>query len=332
MQRAQLDPGCSARIVTRLCLYYDEGADPALDRPGYVRAASSTAWVGARLAVVQDDANFIALVDPHTGGTTSITLPAGADGKRLFDDLRGTKHAKLDLEACFSFSDVGGTQLIALGSGSEPLRERIVQLAFAADEREVESVRVVDARAFYAQLQARPDFCGAELNLEGALVRGDSLCLLQRGNGSTALGQAPVNALGELSFAQFQASLADPNASIPSLTRVTQFDLGELDGVRFSFTDMTLTPAGNLLFVASAEDSSDSVSDGAVHGTRIGHIASDGTTRMAPLQNEDGTASLLKAEGMVLDRADPGRAFLVVDMDDPALPALLLQVALSFPA
>src|SRR4051812_48789008 len=116
MQRAQLDPACSAPIVARRGLHYDEGAAPGLDRPAHVRAASSTAWLGARLAIVQDDANFIALVDPRTGAASSITLPAGADGKRLFDDLRGTKHAKQDLEACFSFSDAGKWQLIALGS------------------------------------------------------------------------------------------------------------------------------------------------------------------------------------------------------------------------
>ena len=332
MQRAQLDPGCSARIVGRRGLYYDEGASPLLDRPAHVRAASSTAWLGARLAIVQDDANFIALVDPQTGAASSITLPAGADGKRLFDDLRGTKHAKLDLEACFSVFDLGQWQLVALGSGSEPPRERVVQLVFAADAAEVASMRVIDASAFYAQLHARHDFCGAELNLEGALVRGDTLLLVQRGNGATTSEDVPFNALGELSWPQFQAYLADPSGPVPTLTRVTPFELGERDGVRFTFTDATLTPAGNLLFVASAEASSDSVTDGAVHGTRIGHIAEDGTTRMAPLQNEDGTESLLKAEGMVLDRTDARRAWIVVDMDDPALPALLLEIALTFPA
>jgi len=45
--------------------------------------ASESAWVGERLAVVQDDANFIALVDPASGLASSVVLPAGADGALL---------------------------------------------------------------------------------------------------------------------------------------------------------------------------------------------------------------------------------------------------------
>ena len=55
---------------------YAAGVDSSLDRPGHIRAGSGLAWVGDRLAVVQDDANFIALVDPTTGLADSIVLPS----------------------------------------------------------------------------------------------------------------------------------------------------------------------------------------------------------------------------------------------------------------
>ena len=45
MQRAEQDDRCSARVVSRRGLFYRAGADPALDRPAHVRAASGVAWV-----------------------------------------------------------------------------------------------------------------------------------------------------------------------------------------------------------------------------------------------------------------------------------------------
>lgn len=95
----------SARILRTTPLRYAEGADPALDRPAHVRAASAVARVGGRLAIVQDDANFVALVDPATGLAEAVTLPAGEGGLRQFDDLRGNKRFKLDLESCVLLED-----------------------------------------------------------------------------------------------------------------------------------------------------------------------------------------------------------------------------------
>ncbi|HYW51677.1 MAG TPA: hypothetical protein VE861_13775, partial [Gemmatimonadaceae bacterium] len=71
------DRSLDARIVRRVPMFYADGADAATDRPAYVRAASSMAWLGDRVALVQDDVNFIALVDPATGLADAVTLPAG---------------------------------------------------------------------------------------------------------------------------------------------------------------------------------------------------------------------------------------------------------------
>ncbi|MDB4991034.1 MAG: hypothetical protein JWN04_6212 [Myxococcaceae bacterium] len=336
MERALLDPRCSARIVARRPMLYRDGADPALDRPAHVRAASSVSWLGERLAVVQDDAHFIALVEPETGLAASIALPAGHHDKRLFDDTRGTKRFKLDLEACFTQHEPGRTRLLAFGSGTTPVRELVVIVDFAAVMHTVDSLRVIDASTFYAQLHALPQFIGGELNLEGALVRGDTLLLFQRGNGAMREGRPSISAVGELSWPRFEAYLeaaaSDPTlAEVPPLTQITPYDLGTIEGIAFAFTDATLTPSSGILFLASAEASTDSSSDGAVLGTRIGMIAADGSARMAVLQSEEGSTSLLKAEGIVLDRVDATRAWVVVDMDDPAAPSTLLELRLDFP-
>ena len=78
------------------------------------------------IAVIQDDANFIGLLDPESGRISSVTLPAGDGGVRQFDELRGNKKQKLDLEAAVTLTIDGRAVLIALGSGSTKRREQIV--------------------------------------------------------------------------------------------------------------------------------------------------------------------------------------------------------------
>ena len=80
---------------------------------------------GDRLAVVQDDANFVALVGLADGRVDSIALPASDGGVRQFDDLRGNKRLKLDLEASVIDVEGGRATLFAFGSGSSPARARL---------------------------------------------------------------------------------------------------------------------------------------------------------------------------------------------------------------
>ena len=129
-------------------LHYAAGADPKNDLPGFVRAASAIRRAGARLVIVQDDVNALAIVDPHTGITRPLLLPAGPAGERVFDDLRGNKPLKLDLEACVRLPY---GRLVAFGSGSSPLRERLVVLDLAREA----VPRIVEATAFYAALRAQ---------------------------------------------------------------------------------------------------------------------------------------------------------------------------------
>ena len=92
------DPPLAARILSRRPLRYTGGADLALDRPAHIRGGSSLAWIAERIVLVQDDVNFLAMVDPSTGEARAVSLPAGKGGARQFDDLRGNKRHRLDLE------------------------------------------------------------------------------------------------------------------------------------------------------------------------------------------------------------------------------------------
>ena len=321
---AAADPGIDVRVVSRTKLLYSEGPDAALDRPGHVRAASAMARFGDRVAIVQDDANFVALVDA-CGRVTAIPLPRGEGGQRLFDDTRGNKAAKLDLEACVVLEVGGGPCLVAFGSGSTPRRE---QLALVSPDGRA---TLFDAHAFYTNLRSVPAFAGSELNLEGATllrVRGageDDVVFASRGNGAAKGAIAPIDAIGRVSATRLIAYL-EGRGDAPSLRDVESFDLGRLDGARLTFTDLA-AHGSRLFFVASAEASPDSVADGPVSGVAIGELGV--APRYGVVRDERGAPLLAKVEGLLVEReTSPGTFALraVVDVDDPDRPAESLEL------
>jgi hypothetical protein len=317
---ARPDPALGARIVGRRPLRYEAGADAATGRPAHVRAGSAIVWWGGRLAVVQDDALFLALVEPESARTSAVVLPAGEGGARLFDDTLGNKAKKLDLEAAVLL----GGHLYAFGSGSTPGRELVVIV------RDPGAPAVVaPAHRLYAALRDNKDFSGSELNLEGAAVIGDEVVLLQRGNGAPRDGLLPVNASGRLDVRSLVAYLDSGDAlPPPALHAVTRYDLGDVNGVRLTFTDAA-SLGERLVFLAAAEASPDAVRDGAVVGAGVGVIEPDGRARTALLRDERGQVLAGKAEGIALDPNNPARAFIVLDPDDPGVPTELCEVELG---
>ena len=314
---------------------YAAGADASHDRPAHVRAASGLAWLGTRLAVIQDDAGFVALVDPATGLAESLTLPAGAGGARQFDDGRGNKHAKPDLEALVRVPTAEGVLLAAFGSGSMAPREVIVLLSFPGDEaRGVRRVGITvhAARGFYAALRATPGFAGSDMNIEGAVCSGGGVRLFGRGNGAVVGTLRPLNATCDIDWAQLRAHLDAPStAPAPALRRVTQFELGSVDGVGLGFTDATVTQGGIVLYAAAAEASPDARRDGDVRGSALGVIRGEPaeSSRWTTVRDEEGHVFTGKIEGIVVDDAHEHRVIAVVDCDDHSQPAQLLEIALS---
>ena len=71
------DASAVARVVRRIALHYAGGADPALDRPAHVRAASGLCWIGPVLAVVSDDASsFATFSRRHISSFSTIGIAA----------------------------------------------------------------------------------------------------------------------------------------------------------------------------------------------------------------------------------------------------------------
>ncbi len=323
------DRALTATVITRTPLFYADGADLALDRPAHVRAGSSLAWVPGGIALIQDDANFVALVEPEGGRARAITLPAGVGGRRQFDDDRGNKAHKFDLEACVAVEREGETVLLALGSGSSSRRERVALIR--GWEREHPEVSLVHLPRLYDALRDARRFAGTELNVEGAVFLGDRLRLFGRGNGASRDGDAAANATCDLDWTALLAHLDAPDHRPPPRpAAVMRYDLGHLDGVALGFTDAACW-RDVLLYSAAAEDSPDAVQDGPVTGSVIGVIASDGRTRWAPLAEPSGERFTGKVEGVLpaLDTTD--RLYVVVDADDPDDPSALCTVELRGP-
>jgi hypothetical protein len=291
------------------------------------------AWFGGRIAVVQDDANFIALIDPTTREVTSVALPRGPSGLRQFGDDRGNKRDKLDLESCVVTRLEGRETLVAFGSGSTSERERVVIIQESAGGEY--EVRVVHVPALYAALRACSEFSGGELNVEGACLSAGRIRFFQRGNGARKDGVPPVNATCDVDWPAVMSVLGGSGGLSEVARRllvhdVRQYDLGEISGTALTFTDVTLAPNGATLYLATAEASPDAVQDGPVAGTALGVIAG-GHTRCTLLVDATGAPFVEKAEGALLARSEPDRAFLVLDADDPARPSDLCEVLLSGP-
>jgi hypothetical protein len=324
---ARPDPALRARVVRTVPLTYAGGADATLDRPAHVRAGSGLAWIGGALAVMQDDANFVALADPATGRCRAITLPAGEGGVRQFDDWRGNKRFKLDLESCVAAPDgEGGEVLLGFGSGCSPWRQRVLLLRDAAGAEP--RVELRDASAFYAGLREAVEFAGSELNVEGAAWRGGRVILLNRGNGAEWDDHGPVDAVCQVDWSALRAHLDAPAAHPPPPPEaIRAYELGEIDGCRLAFTD-AVAVGDALVYTATAEASPNAVDDGPVAGSALGIIDADGGARWAVLQDAGGGRFDGKVEGVARGRR-PGTLYVVVDRDDPHRPSELCEVEVA---
>jgi len=301
-----------------------------------VRAGSGLTWVGDHLAVVQDDTNFIALVAPdewsaqRTGAPArvhDIALPAGPAGRRQFDDLRGNKGDKLDLEACVTIPGANGGTVLAFGSGSKSVRERVIRIDDALSDSP--RVTVIDASPLYAALRRDTAFAGSDMNIEGVLLHGDVVRLFGRGNGAPRDGDVARNSTSDVDAAALVAWLQRPEARLlPTLRDTTQYHLGTLRDVALGFTD-ACARGDHVMYVAAAEASPDATRDGVVTGSVLGVLPrGGGPARYAAITAPGGERVADKVEGVAPHPTDATRVFVVIDSDDAVRPSELCELQL----
>jgi hypothetical protein len=336
---ARFDAELHAVVTAIRPLHMPGGADSAEDRPAHVRAASGLTAIGDGLAVIQDDASFVVMLDRALDPLRVIPLPRGVGGLRQFDDARGNKHHKPDFESCITVPDPTGPALLLFGSGSTAARESIV--AIREPWSNSPAVEVYDARRLYAALHACSAFSGSELNIEGAVCDVGRVRLFNRGNGAARNGLEPVNATVDVALTELLSFLEDSlRADVPALHDVASYDLGDIAGCPLGFTDAAMF-GGATVYSAVAEMSPDVTRDGPVLGAAIGIIrggaaagasgatAAGGIPRAwwTALQTPDGRPFAGKVEGIAHHPAGDGRLVLVIDHDDHTRPSELAVVS-----
>jgi hypothetical protein len=283
-----------------------------LDHPRgqpHLSAASGLVQVGRRLYIVADDEHHIGILDQDSAAPLRLhRVRAGV----LSADRAERKRHKPDLEALAllppSASWPHGA-LLALGSGSRPNREQGFIVLLDAHGGLAGAVMWLPLAALYQPL--REAF--GEVNIEGAFVAGEQLCLLQRAHKGRR-----VNACVAYGLHAFAAWLRE-EGPVPALLQVTRYELGEVDGIPLSFTDGAALPQGGWVFSAVAEDTHDSYADGHCRASAIGRVSPGG--HLGAVEPLEGAP---KVEGICV--RDDGTLLLVTDTDDPARPSALLSI------
>lgn len=323
--RAHEEPRWDARVVARHDMTYREGPSDEDDRPPHVRAASGLSAFRETLAVIQDDANWLALIDADQQ-ISAVPLPPSPSGDRVFSKKRGNRADKYDLEACVTVETGDHCELVGFSSGSRSEREWVLRVKEHGEDGELRG-EFVPAKAFFAALRANKAFSGAGLNIEGALaLDSDRIRMFQRGNAEPCDGLEPVDATVEFSWAALCDHLSDPERhDPPTLDNLRTYDLGTLGGVRLTFSDAEHLGDGRVLYSASAEDPG----TGDIKGSVLGIIETDGSARWTHLTDEDDQPFTGKIEGLTLDPKDKTKVFFVIDDDDEDTPSRIFHAVVS---
>lgn len=281
-------------------------------RPAHLSAASGLVRAGEWLYVIADDELHLGLFP--VGGQEPGEL-VRLFGGALPDARAARKASKPDLEALVLLpaSPLFPTgALLALGSASTRRRERAALLPLSAQGTPDGTARALDTSPLATALREAL----GDVNVEGAIVRGSRLVLLQRANRGGAR-----NALVNVAL----AAVLDPATGPGPGLEVQDVELGAVHGVPLSFTDAALLPDGSLVFSAVAEDTMSSYADGPCVGAAIGIIGADGG-----VHHIEHLAQPLKVEGIVGEpHGRSVRLLLVTDADDPAIPGALYAAAFA---
>ena len=270
-------------------------------RPGHLSAASGVVRVGDRIYVVADDEPAVGVFDLERRPLVGELIPL--EPTEMPRDHAERKAVKPDLESLCLLPD--GT-LFTLGSGATERRERGWLLPPDGEPAEV------SLGDLYATLRA--DL--ADLNIEGAAVARERLWLAQRENGRDG-----ENALIELDLDEALAGLREQRAVDPSAIRgLSRHELGDVEGVPLTFSDLCPVPDGRLLFAAVAEAGESTYHDGECLGAALGMLDAGGVRRLERLAEPYKVEGVSVASGLDL--------LLVADADDPATAAPLLAASL----
>lgn len=309
----------TAKLLQRCMIHYQfirqlklASLPESPDALRHLSAASGMVVAGDFLYVISDDQFHLGVfhVERHGDGKLIRLFPGD-----LPDNPEARKAAKPDLEALVRLPPLEGFPhgaLLALASGSRPNRRTGVALALDEDSRLIGTAFPFDLSPFYLPLEAS----FPALNIEGALVLGTELVLLQR-----ASRMHPGSALIYLSLAEVLRAMSSTDIAASEPTRVRIVELGTIEGIPLGFTDGAALPDGRIVFSAVAEYTEDTYLDGPCIGATIGIIGTDGQVealhRLEPTHKVEGVHATV--------HGDLIRLLMVTDGDDADVPGELLS-------
>ena len=304
-------------IVSINELHYDQGADPDGQRPRHVRAGSGLTSFGSTLVGVQDDADFLAFIEPDGMSVKGTALDAGSPSHRLYDDREETADAeeKVDLEACLLVPGDDEATVLSFGSGVSEKRRRIVLTRVNGDS--VEHSEYV-TRGFHQALAEPLEAVGGALNVEGAVFFPSQsiVRIFSRGDH----GEDPFDATMDVSWEELKSYLEEPlGVPVPRPFNLRRYDLGTLDGRPLTFSDAERVGEGCLVTVSSESDEQAGAS-------LIGYMDSEGELVLArgdcfPVEG--------KLEGLSFLASDRSRLFAIEDQDDFEKASKLYELRLT---
>lgn len=236
-------------------------------------------------------------------------------------EYKSRKKIKPDLEAILhipSTNASGHGQILVIPSGSKINRVigYLINLDIELRTAKPKMPRRIDFTELYtALLKLIPD-----LNIEGAVLDPPYFRLFQRGNAASNF-----NAMIDLDLKNMLSDLQGSGIlRAQNILKITQVDLGQIHNVPLSFTDATISPSGELCFLAAAEKTDNTFDDGEYVGSQLGYLNREGKVLRTTTLN-----SPQKPEGISMSKIDNKLTiFIVTDADNPELPSQLLTGAL----
>jgi hypothetical protein len=273
----------------------------------YVSAASGIAIVGKYAYVVADDQMCLACFDFDAG--------TPGDWIRLFSgelphEHMARKAKKPDLEAICVLPPSKYAQqgaLLVVPSGSKEWRSKGCLLPVDANGKIAGELLPLSFSGLFSFLGTKV----RKLNIEGVAVLGEKLLLANRGNSKNGDNAVIVLSLNDFLYQAYDTH----EISSQSFLAVHHKELGKVNGVALSFTDLCVLPGERIIYCAAAEATNDDYVDGACAGSAI--AIGDGTFQDLHMQILN---THLKVEGVYARSVPnkPGVAELILVTDGDA--------------
>jgi len=207
-----------------------------------IGSASGLFYKDNLLTVISDNSGFLYEYNTESKDLKTYSLIPNAASNI-------PKKQKPDFEAVTSDAQ----NFYIFGSGSTENRNTMVQF----DKASKTAVKAVDLSDLYLSMQSFGNIKPEDFNIEGVALSGETWYFLQRGNG----------AKGKNMIFTVEAQNLENNFTILA----NDYKLPKIKGIRTTFTDGILV-GKKLYFLATAEDSKSTYSDGEVLGSIIGSV------------------------------------------------------------